>query len=113
METAPRVTVAVLLMLCMGCILTCCGGPQSSPEKVARAMAEALVSDKCELAEEYTSPDTKNQARKWCTTGNGGPFEPGRKPIYIRIDKTLVRESNIWGRPAKEVFLLGEFRFID
>ena len=73
----------ILLAATALAVLSGCGGPQSSPENVARAFVEAVVDGDCDAADTYTSPDLRPS--DYCLH---------REITYARIDEVIVRETS-------------------
>jgi hypothetical protein len=99
MRRVARVILIATLLVSEGLLFADCGGPQGSPESVARAFAEACTAGDYDQATSYISPDKRHIA-------------PCDEILFsIRIDEAIVRTA-VLGM-GEEVTLMGDFRAQD
>ncbi len=79
-----RTLFLILSVFIIGGFLAACGGPHSSPEKVAKAYLEALPSQDCQKISEFFSPVDQNRAFNLCQD----PYFP--KASIVKIGEVLA-----------------------
>ena len=73
--------VALLLVFLFALLLAGCGGPHSSPEKLAKAYVEALPSGDCQKISEFFSPQDQNRA-----------FHSCQDPYFTKVSTVKIDE---------------------
>ena len=85
MCTHKQVLLAVAGLGFLALLGACGGGPQSSPEAVARAWMEAVVDGRCDTVAAYMAADHQYEAKVSCGQSAGAQF------TEARIDNAVVR----------------------
>jgi len=106
MNHQKSIHIGVLLgILLLAVLLASCGGPHSSPEKIAEALIETLPSEDCQKIASFYSPAEQDMAYQQCA-GPYGVFSD-ENVISVRIDEVLGTQPTNWG--ATQVVMTGEF----
>ena len=84
-------------------LLAGCGGPHSSPEKVAKAYVDALPSGDCQKISEFFDP-TQQQAEYWHCMN---PILKTSKVTKIQINEIIGTRQDRFGNTL--VVMTGEF----